>query len=99
MSVIHIVTISHIQLLLLELLPSEPTGRGALLRAGHRNQHSSQSQPTPSLATKTLPALRRQKEQCAVAGDGQLPTQTTLCISFTSALNQSPLGRKTGTRN
>lgn len=39
----------------------------------------------------TMPALRRQKEHCAVAGDGQLPTQTILCISFTSALNHRVL--------
>lgn len=44
-----------------------------------------------SLAIKTLPALRRQKEHCAVAEDGQLPIQTTLCISFTSALNHRVL--------
>lgn len=83
---------SSIQLLPLPgLLPSEPTASGALLRARHRNQHNPQNLPAPGLATKTLPALGRQKEHCAVVKDGQLPTQTTLCVSFTYELNHRVL--------
>lgn len=40
--------------------------------------------PTPC---EMLPTPRRQKEQPAAAGDGQLPSQITLCIFFTPALS------------
>lgn len=62
-----------------------------MLRSGHGNQHSPSSLLTPELATNTLRALKRQKEHWAVAEDEQLPTQTILCVSFTSLLNHRVL--------
>lgn len=40
---------------------------------------------------KVLPALRRQQQQPAAAGDGQRPTQPTPCVIFTPALSHRVL--------